>query len=121
LRAFGDHITNYSSNSTRYHNTSENSETTEMCAWTFAAGDWDYCGDKSVFASDFPAGMPFPCMSFPNSHALIDPSSRSQFTQYGIGGSKFMIQKMWNLASKGCASQIEGESVRLKLDYLWTI
>ena len=43
-------------------------------------------------------------LSFPNNHALEEPKSHTQLTQYGLNGSKFMVQTMWNLASQRCAS-----------------
>lgn len=92
-----------------YHNTTENTETSNLCAYSFGAGDWYYCNLRSIWGNDFPGGLQFRCLSFPNCHPLVEPKSHTQFTQYGIDGSKFIVQMMWNLASKGCASQIEGK------------
>ena len=86
-----------------------NMETADLCSFTFAAGDWWYC-DMSDIYPDFPEANQRPgCHSFPNLHTLVDPASNSAFNQYGVGGSKFLVQKFWNLATKGCATQPEGE------------
>lgn len=90
------------------HNYTENSETSDLCSYNFAAGDWFYCDLPSIYP-DFPGVNDGRCLSYPKLHTLREPKSKAAFNIYGIDGSQFLAQKFWNLATKGCASQPEGE------------
>ena len=86
---------------------SENSEVSDMCSYTFVAGDWFYCGLRSVYY-DFPDDRY--CSSFiDHDTALIEPRFYTTFNFYGVGGSKFIAQLLWSLGNRGCASHYEGE------------
>ena len=97
-------------NAWKHVRTDINTEAADFCIFNYAAGDWDYCFLASTYY-DFPqANDPNTCSSFPNPvHYLTDPVTKVHFNQHGIDGSQFLVQKIWSLAQKGCASQPEGE------------
>ena len=91
------------------YNFTENSEVEDLCQFNYAAGDWWYCYVPSIYP-DFPANTS--CTSKPNLHTLVEPKSKAFFNVYGNHGSQFLIQKIWSLEIKGCATQPVGESLR---------
>lgn len=90
------------------HNVTENSEVEDLCEFNFAAGDWWYCYVPSIYP-DFPYNTS-ECQG--SQHTLVEPKSKALFNVYGNHGSQFLIQKIWSLEIKGCATQPVGESFR---------
>jgi hypothetical protein len=80
----------------------------DLCTFNFAAGDWYYCLTPSIYP-DFPTNTS-ECYNF--LHTLVEPKSKAFFSVYGNHGSQFLIQKIWSLEIKGCATQAVGESFR---------
>lgn len=98
------------------HDPTENSETADLCAYTFVADEWYYCGLPNVYPDfNYTRGQCSRVRSVQGPadppRSLKDPKSGVVFSQYGIGGSQFMVQRMWSLANKGCVSQPEGTLV----------
>jgi hypothetical protein len=96
------------------YNRSENSETADLCSYNFVAGEWYYCGLPSVYP-DFNTSDKAICDAFGSRPAngdpprsLIDPVTNVAFNQYGVGGSQYLVQKIWSLDNKGCVVQQEG-------------
>ena len=96
------------------YNPNDNSETGDLCTYNFVAGDWYYCGLQSVYP-DFNTSDNAICGSwgsFPANagppQSLIDPVTNVSFNQYGVGGSQYLVQKIWSLDNKGCVVQQEG-------------
>ena len=82
----------------------------DLCEFNYAAGDWWYCFMPSMYP-DFPTNTTA-CYNFLNT--LVEPKSNASFTVYGDHGSQFLIQKIWSLEIKGCATQPVGEPSRFK-------
>ena len=91
------------------HNFNENSEAGDFCQYSYGAGDFWYCGLASVYGSVHGGGDPNLCRSYPNFHAMKWVSTGQIFNIFGTGGSKFLVQKIWSLASKGCQMQLQGK------------
>ena len=96
------------------YNRSENSETADLCSYNFVAGEWYYCGLPSVYP-DFNTSDTAICSPYSSRPAngdpprsLIDPVTNVAFNQYGVGGSQYLVQKIWSLDNKGCVVQQEG-------------
>lgn len=94
-------------------NTSENSETADLCAYNFVAGDWFYCQLPSLYP-DFNTSD-ITCTNLGRRRiagdpprSLKDPVTNVSFTQFGVGGSQFLVQKLWSLDNKGCVLAPEG-------------
>ena len=92
----------------------ENSEIGDLCSYNYVAGDWNYCGLPIVYP-DFNTSDNAICGSLGTSPAnggpppsLIDPVTNVSFNQYGMGGSQYLVQKIWSLDNKGCVVQQEG-------------
>ena len=91
------------------YNVTEDSEVSDLCAWSFRAGDWWYCDLPDLYY-DFSGVFDIRCTSLFTDHkALKDPISHTMFNVYGIDGSKFIVQMVWSLTNKGCVSQLEGK------------
>jgi hypothetical protein len=90
-------------------NFNENSEAGDFCQYSYGAGDFWHCGLASVYGSLHGGGDPNLCRSYPNFHAMKWVSTGHIFNIFGTGGSKFLVQKIWSLASKGCQMQLQGK------------
>lgn len=84
-----------------------NSENGDLCALVFGGGDYLYCDNPDIYGDVSQAAY---CRSSPYTTQLWrDTVSGVAYNVYGVAGSRFLVQQMWALASKGCQLQFEGE------------
>lgn len=104
-----------------WYNISENSEAADLCQYNFVAGEWFYCGLHSLYP-DFNTSNAYTCKTLGRGkifsagglrRSLTDPVTNVSFNQFGVGGSQFLVQKLWSLDNKGCVLAPEGTHTKL--------
>lgn len=101
------------------HNFAENSEAGDLCAYTYGQSDFYYCGLPSIYGTFHGSTDPSVCQTYPSWHAMRWVATGEIFNVFGTGQSKFLVQKIWSLANKGCQLQLQGMLARLLI--AWTI
>lgn len=103
------------------YDTSENSETADLCQYNYVAGEWYYC-QLPILYPDFNTSNLFTCKTLGqrkifvagnHPRSLKDPVTNVSFNQFGVGGSQFLVQKQWSLDNKGCVLAPEGTHTKL--------
>ena len=88
----------------------ENSEAGDLCAYSFGGGDFSYIGLPSIYGAHANCSKSH-CRSYPGVHAMQWVPTGEIFNIFGIGGSRFLVQKIWSLANKGCQLQVQGKYI----------
>ena len=96
-------------------NFNENSEAGDLCAYSYGAGDFYYIGLPSVYGDHADCSKSH-CASYPDVHVMQWGPTGDIFNIFGIGGSRFLVQKIWSLGNKGCQLQVQGKYVCWSVD-----